>query len=197
MDRKIIDKKYFIDNNLFEDIFKLADPNYIIDRIKETEGESFEIEEGKIYTIYKNFFGVKIESGNIKLIKVVLSQIYDIISYFYIIKKGKKSKKEKNENSKNAQKDNKENKKENNYIFLPKNNKDNILEFIKNYNLENIDFNVIKGYELNNEIVRIKKNGLTCIYLKYKDNPNNIFYLYQIYFTKYKEEYYLVIEKRI
>lgn len=135
-----------------------------------------EIEVDKTYPLFRDLFGVKIEFGFLKVCKIIIRDILEILNRFVdIYPQGK------------------------GYTFQPKAELSGLIQLTQKWNMETPDEEAIQGYILNKELVQIveDKYGYTYIRFKYKDNPENIFYIYKFFFFQFKDEIYLIIERNI
>lgn len=166
-------KKENWNQDLFKSNWLRADNNSVIERIKGNElQENFKLETNKTYTLFQNLFGVKIESGSIRLMKVSQDIAVDILNFFIGIevKKGRME-------------------------YKPYNEFERVKKAAEKFGLEKPDLQSVQGYLLNNEFVQVFREEFDEIRLKYKDKPENIFYLYRLYFTEFRDQLFLVIEK--
>ncbi len=170
MDKPAWNEEIFIKN------WKFADLMIIMKKIMEKDSQDkIKLEINKHYPIYKDLFGVKIESGNILIKKSNIDEAIELLNLFIEIKQKSKNK----------------------FIFLPLNNFNGVVQIAEKLGLEKPEFSAVQGYILNNELVNFIREEQDFIKLKFKDNPENIFYIYKLYFFQYKNDLFLVIEKNI
>ncbi len=164
------------DESFFLNHWKFADKDIVMEKMKgNVNVNDFVIEINKLYPLYKDLFGVKIEFGSIKAVKVLIPEAMDTLTRLIQIRR--KSKDE--------------------LSFEVTNNYDGMLWVAEKYELDKPEFSAIQGYILNNELIEFVSDGYDCIKIKYKDNPENIFYIYKFYFSMIDNELYLIIEKNI
>jgi hypothetical protein len=163
------------DSVLFSKLWKFADIKQIADKLKSGDpNEKLKIETNKIYTLYKDLFGVKIEFGQLRILKITHADTtYFLNKFIHLSRSGKRFQLD--------------------FICDLK----NIMDITKKFNLEKPDLNAIKGYILNQELAHFIRSPYDIIQIKYKDKPENIFYIYQFYFILMNNKSYLVIEKNI
>ncbi len=161
---------------LFYELITFVDKNALARKMKDPEkqDEATPIKVNEIYPLYKDLFGVKIQYGHLRIQKILLSDALDILNSFALLTKERDT-----------------------YVVSPIVNIDAINELGVYLELERPDLESIQGYITNGELVNIKQDVKFVIQLKYKDSPDNIFYIYKIYFLQYLDELFLVIEKNI
>jgi len=159
----------------FRTLIKLADEVKLLNTIRGTEKEKpFRIELGAKYPLEKDLFGVKIESGNISIQKIIMKDILSMMDNFLEIRKIGSG-----------------------FDLIIKTDLTEMVMLTKKYKLELPNLDVIQGYILNHELINLVRGEHDYLQFKYKDSPENIFYLYKFYFTRIRKELYLVIEKNI
>ncbi|OHD54594.1 MAG: hypothetical protein A2Y33_04290 [Spirochaetes bacterium GWF1_51_8] len=162
---------------IFLSVNKQIDKDVLFKRLKEetSEEEIHQVELNKEYSLFKDLFGVKIEYGSLRVQRIIMEDVLTLLSSFLEIKKsgGK-------------------------YRYIPINSIEGIDFAAHRFGLEKPDPQAIEGYILNKELVHyIEDKDYNYLMLKYKDNPENIFYIYKFYFTTIKEGLFMVIEKNI
>jgi hypothetical protein len=163
---------------LFHKHVVFIDKSILFNRLKEsveTGSEEFEeIELDKNYVITQDLFGVKIENGSLRISQIIMDDVLNMLNSMVEIVNVKRG-----------------------VELRPIENIDTIIGLAKQWGLEEPDKEAIQGYILNKEMVRIDNTDHTTIVVKYKDNPDNIFYIYKFYFVEIDNSMYLVIEKNI
>ncbi|OHD55024.1 MAG: hypothetical protein A2014_08730 [Spirochaetes bacterium GWF1_49_6] len=161
----------------FNNTVKKVDKEELFKRLKAetSEEEMHQVELNKDYPLFKDLFGVKIEYGMLRVQRIIMEDVLKLLSSFVkVIKAGSK------------------------HRFEPINNIEGIEFIAHRFGLEHPDKVAIEGYILNKELVHyFESPEYSYIMLKYKDNPENIFYIYKFYFTTIKDGLFLVIEKNI
>lgn len=162
--------------DLFHKYVNFIDRNILFQRLKESlsGGELEEIELDKDYIVSQDLFGVKIENGLLRIHQIIVEDALRLLNNLSAleIKRGV-------------------------CRILPKEDLNAIVEITKTWGLEMPDVNAIQGYILNQELVEIDDGEYTVFRIKYKDDPENIFYIYRFYFVEIENTMYLVIEKNI
>lgn len=162
--------------NLFYKAMRLMPESVILERIRTSDDEHVDkIELLKPYPIYRDLFGVKIESGQISVRKIILPEALDLCSLYLVPELNGKT------------------------VSISVHT--DLTEFVlttKKYGLELPDLDTVSGYILNNELVTYYHfPDYDAIKFKYKDGPQNIFYSYYFSFSLIRDELYLVIQKEI
>ncbi len=169
----------FVKTSWNEDIFNklihLATIEQVVNKIKGEDEIEVIIGEDKIYSLYKDFFGVKIEYGTVRITKINISMAIEMLSSFLEIK----------------------NIRDSSFTYSVKYNIPYLMEMASIYKLEKPKPQILKGYILNGELIQFKREAYDFLQIKYKDSPENIFYIYKFYFFKRNEELFMVIEKNI
>ncbi len=172
MDRKIA----VWNEELFYQSIKFADKQALMLKIVDAENkeEKFQVKLNHHYPLFKDLFGVKIEYGNLRLQKILLNDALDILNTFIspVVKKNK-------------------------IEFIPIVNVEGIEQLGIYLDLEKPHRDSIQGYIINGELIKIETEPQFTIIMKYKDSPDNIFYIYKLYFLEYLDELFLVVEKNI
>ena len=162
---------------IFNSAIKQIDKDVLFKRLKtETSEEEFhQVELNREYSLFKDLFGVKIEYGSLRVQRIIMEDVLTLFSHFLELKKdGLK------------------------YKFVPINKIEGIEFAAHRFGLEKPDPVAIEGYILNKELVHcIEDADYNFLMLKYKDNPENIFYIYKFYFTTIKDGLFMIIEKNI
>lgn len=161
---------------LFYQAIRFADKPKLLQKIIDPglKDEKFQVKINHTYPLYKDLFGVPVEYGHLRLQKVLMKDALDILELFVSFERIK-----------------------NRIVFFPKQNIDGIIELGIYLELEKPHRDSVQGYLINNELVKLEQEPETCIILKYKDSPENIFYIYRLSFLQYEDELFLVIEKNI
>ena len=160
---------------LFNLLIRFESSESLYRRLKKiTEIKGVEIELRKNYSLFKDLFGVKIAYGFIRVQRIVLDDALSLINRFIFPKRNGKE-----------------------YVLQPLSDIKFLEETARFLGLERPDHYSVEGYLMNGELVSIENNDMTVIRLKYKDKPENIFYIYKLSFMKKGNELFLVLEKNI
>ena len=164
------------DENFLLNHWKFADKDTVLERMKGQEkAEDFHFEINKQYPLYKDLFGVQIEFGSIRAVKIIITDAMETLDRLVEIIKMKEG-----------------------LNFNVINDLDGMTWVAEKYQLEKPDVSAIQGYVLNNELIEfVNGDGYDFIKMKYKDSPENIFYIYKFYFSLIDNELFLIIEKNI
>lgn len=162
---------------LFNDLIIKINRETLFNRIKESiesEDELEELELNKDYPLSKDLFGVKIESGLLRITKFIIKDAVDMLDLLVELTSDKRG-----------------------YHFNPIQDIGHVVVMTRRLGLELPDVDAVQGYILNNELVGFTHEPFSFIQLKFKDDPENIFYIYKLYFVEINHELFLVIEKNI
>ena len=162
------------DKELFLKEIRFEEPAKILEKITGQDKKGKTIEINKQYLLYKDLFGVQIESGSLRIIPVSLEDSLKFLNDFTAVhKKGP------------------------NLRFEIRNNIEALQYWLEWFSLEKPDLTAISGYLLNNELIRLSDSGPTTLSIKYKDKPENIFFIYKISFFAQKDHLFIILEKNI
>jgi hypothetical protein len=162
---------------IFNKTVKQIDKDELFKRLKAetSEEEMHQVELNKDYPLFKDLFGVKIEYSSLRVQRIIIEDVLKLLSSFVKLYKAGSH-----------------------YRYDAINNIEGIEFIAHRFGLEHPDAKAIEGYIMNKELVHFFESPeYSYIMLKYKDNPENIFYVYKFYFTTIKEGLFLVIEKNI
>lgn len=162
---------------LFMNVYKFIDKKILFNRVQEsleTDEELIELELNKDYVLSQDLFGVKIENGLLRIQKIILDDVLEMLNELVQIRKYREE-----------------------YQFHPIQNPEMVVVMTRRLGLELPDLDAIQGYIINHELVNFITRDYYVLQMKYKDNPENIFYIYKLYFMHNKNELFLVIEKNI
>lgn len=172
-------KSYPWTEHLFKQFIHLVNKDWLIEKLKDADLENTPENNGKIqinhpYTLYKDMFGVKIETGWFEIRKILMSDALKLLNNFVEIQKHR-----------------------NKIKFKVIQNLDGIVQIANAFGLEKPDETAVQGYALNKELSFFETEPFSCLILKYKDKPENIFLLYRIYFAILQDELFIIIEKSL
>jgi hypothetical protein len=160
-------------NKAIKRISKESLVNIIKEGMDDEELKHFEL--GRDYPLSKNMLGVPIEYGLLRIQHIALSDAIGLARNFV---------KPYYHNHR--------------YELVPFEDLDALTRVCEKFNLEKPDPSAVEGYILNHELVKfVEGKEFDYIRVKYKDDPQNIFYVYKFYFAEIDNELYLVIEKNI
>lgn len=163
-------------SGMFEEVIRFCDISKILEKLNiKDKIENFTIDLLKTYPLFKDLFGVQIEFGTIRFIKISVDDAIEVLDALTTIKTGS----------------------HHGYEIDPVNNISGVMNVANKYNLETPDEGSVSGYITNNELVRVIRDDYDAVSIKYKDKPENIYYNYKFFFTKVNGILYLVIEKSI
>lgn len=170
-------KQLVWNKDLFDKTIRLVERDELLKKISGgvDEDEISELELEKNYPLDKNMLGVKIEYGILRVQRCTIDEALELLDSFVIASLYKKH-----------------------YEFEPIGNINKVIAITEKYKLEKPNLEAVQGYILNKELVKFIHTEDQCyIRLKYKDNPENIFYIYKFYFLTINNELFLCIEKNI
>jgi hypothetical protein len=160
---------------LFYETVRFADEVKLVELIQTSSGEKIrQIELGRKYPLYRMLFGVQIGSGQISIRQIIERDALALMEDFTVLRRKGKTVEPETRSDTEA-----------------------MVRTAEKLGLEMPDRRVIAGYELNSELIRFLREDFDVIQFKYKDSPENIFFLYRLYFTRFHGGLYLVVEKRI
>lgn len=170
-------KRLLWTEELFRKIVKPIDIDRLSRRIRDSLGEEelpTEMDLDKNYILSQDLFGVKIENGLFRVTRCITEDAVKMFDDFVEIYESRKG-----------------------LTFEVRQDFERLFDLAKRWGMELPDEGAVQGYIMNHELIHFMQGEYTVLQMKYKDNPENIFYLYKFYFTQIKEDLYLVIEKNI
>lgn len=162
------------DQELFDRLVVFTDKKKIMDKMGSMDVKDKTLEVNKTYALTKDLFGVKIENGTFRIVLVTPDDALNLYRDFVSVSVSSEGP-----------------------VFEVKNNLEALLEVTEKYGLEKPDLSAVQGYILNNELVRFQQGDVSTLIFKYKDKPENIFYIYKFYFYRQGKNLLLIIEKNI
>ncbi len=170
-------KKIAWNEHIFNKLIHFVDKQWLLEKLKLANLTPDTDNHGKLqinhsYTLYKNMFGVMIETGYFEIRKILMKDALDLLNRFVSVHPQQKD-----------------------VGFEAMQNVEGIIQTAESYSLETLNEEAVQGYVLNQELVFFEHLPFSSLIFKYKDNPENIFLLYRFYFSFLQDELFLIIEK--